>query len=113
MIDDGSALAFRVNVENFDNLLMAHIHVADGPVMLTDFTAPPVYWFNRGLPLAGRLAETINGCIAQGYIFIAGQLNPSKITSVEELNAAIAEGRALVIIHNRDFFPGDLRGTLK
>ena len=87
VIDDGSALAFRVNVENFDNLLMAHIHVAEGPVMLTDFAGPPVYWFNRGAPPAGTLAETINGRMAQGYIFTAGQLNSPTITSVEEWSA--------------------------
>ena len=59
VIDDGSALSFRVNVENFDNLLMAHIHVADGPVMVTDFSGPPVYWFNGGPPPGDTLAETI------------------------------------------------------
>lgn len=115
VIDDGSALAFVVKVEGLDNLLMAHVHVADAPVMLTDPAGPPVYWFNGGPPPRDTVAETINGRLAQGYIFTAGQLNSPRpdVTTVEELIAAIAEGRASVIIHTSDFPPGELRGTLE
>ena len=115
VIDDGSALAFRINVENFDNLLMAHIHVADGPVMVTDFSGPPVYWFNGGPPPGDTLAETINGRIAQGYIFTAGQLDSPRpdVATVEDLIEAIKQGRASVIIHSSDFPAGELRGTLE
>jgi len=115
VIDDGSALAFRVNVENFDNLLMAHIHVADGPVMLTDPSGPPVYWFNGGPPPGGTLAKMVSGRLAQGYIFTAGQLNSPRpdITTVEELIDAIHQGRASVIVHSSDFPKGELRGTLQ
>lgn len=115
VIDNGSALAFRVNVANFDNLLMAHIHIADSPVMVTDPSGPPVYWFNGGPPPQGTIAETINGRLAQGFIFTPGQLNSSRpdITSVEDLIAAIQAGRASVIVHSSDFPAGELRGTLK
>ena len=115
VIDDGSALNFRVNVENFDNLLMAHIHVADGPVMLTDPAGPPVYWFNGGPPPAGTLAETVNGRLAEGFIFTPGQLDSPRpdVTTVEQLIEAISKGRASVIIHSSDFPRGELRGTLQ
>ncbi len=115
VIDDGSALAFRVNIENFDNLLMAHIHVADGPVMLTDPSGPPVYWFNGGPPPGDTLAEKVNGRLAQGYIFTASQLDSPRadVATVEELIEAISQGRASVIIHSSDFPRGELRGTLQ
>jgi hypothetical protein len=115
VIDDGSALAFRVNIEDFDNLLMAHIHVADTPVMVTDPSGPPVYWFNGGPPPGATLSETLNGRLAEGYIFTPGQLDSPRadVTTVEELIAAIAEGRASVIIHSSDFPRGELRGTLE
>ena len=115
VIDDGSALAFRVNIENFDNLLMAHIHVADGPVMLTDPSGPPVYWFNGGPPPGATLAEKVNGRLAEGYIFTASQLDSPRadVTTVEELIDAISQGRASVIIHSSDFPRGELRGTLQ
>lgn len=115
VIDGGTALAFRVNVENFDNLLMAHIHIANGPVMVTDAAGPPVYWFNGGPPPGDTVAETVNGRLAQGYLFTASQLDSPRadVTTVEELIAAIDEGRASVIIHSSDFPLGELRGTLQ
>ena len=115
VVDDGSALAFRINVENLDNLLMAHIHVANGPVMLTEFSGPPVYWFNGGPPPGDTLAETVNGRIAQGYIFTASQLDSPRpdVTNVEQLIEAIKQGRASVIVHSSDFPDGELRGTLQ
>jgi len=36
VIDDGTALNFRVKVAGIDNLLMAHIHISPVPVQLTD-----------------------------------------------------------------------------
>ncbi len=115
VIDDGTALAFRVNVENLDNLLMAHIHIADGPVMLTDAAGPPVYWFNGGPPPGTTISETINGRLAQGYLFTASQLDSPRadVTTVNELIEAIDSGRASVIIHSSDFPLGELRGTLQ
>lgn len=114
VIDDGSALAFRVNIENFDNLLMAHIHVANEPVMVTDPSGPPVYWFNGGPPPGSTLAETVNGRLAQGYLFSASQLDSPRpdVTTIEELIEAIQQGRASIIVHSSDFPLGELRGTL-
>lgn len=115
VIDGGSALTFRVNVENLDNLLMAHIHVADGPVMLTDAAGPPVYWFNGGPPPGNTVSEIVNGRLAQGYLFTASQLDSPRadVTTVEQLIDAIDRGRASVIIHSSDFPRGELRGTLQ
>ena len=82
--------------------------------MLTDFSRPPVYWFNGGPPPGDTLAETINGRIAQAYLFTASQLDSPRpdVTSVEALIEAIKQGRASVIIHSSDFPTGELRGTL-
>ena len=50
VIDDGTAVNFRVKVAGIDNLLMAHIHIAPAPVMLTDPAGPIAYWFTGGPP---------------------------------------------------------------
>ena len=115
VVDGGSALSFRVDVQNLDNLLMAHIHVADQPVMLTDFSGPIVYWFNGGNSPGDTLSEPIHGRLAEGYLFTAGQLGSSRpdVTNVEELITAIKQGRASVIVHTSDFPAGELRGTLE
>lgn len=129
VIDDDTALTFRVNVEGIKNLLMAHIHVAPAPVMLTDPAGPVAVWFTGGPPPGTVVRETVNGRLAQGFIITDGQVvnwdlaDPAAGT-VQGLIDAIAEGRASVIVHTDDLDPdtptgtagdsraGELRGTL-
>jgi len=135
VIDGGTALKFRVNVAGIDNLLMAHIHVAPigspTPVALTDPAGPVAFWFVGGPPPQGRLTETVNGRLAEGFIITNGDLanwnDPADALSgtIEGLVNAIMEGRASVIVHTSDGNPattlpvagdspaGELRGTLR
>jgi len=130
VIDDGTAVNFRVKVAGIDNLLMAHIHIAPAPVMLTDPAGPIAYWFTGGPPPGTNLTERVNGTLADGYIITNGQLvvwdasDPTAGT-VEGLINAMAEGRASVVVHTDDLNPdtptgvagdsraGELRGTLE
>ena len=130
VIDDDTALTFRVNVEGIRNLLMAHIHVAPAPVMLTDPAGPVAVWFTGGPPPGTVVSETVNGRLAEGYIITDGQVavwepaDPAAGT-VQGLIDAIAAGRASVIVHTDDLDPdtptgsagdsraGELRGTLQ
>ena len=130
VIDGGTALAFRVNVAGIDNLLMAHIHVAPNPVMVTDPAGPVAFWFTGGPPPGSTVTETVNGRLAEGYIITDGQVATWDVTdpaagTVQGLIAAIADGRASVIVHTDDLDPstptgvagdsraGELRGTLQ
>ena len=130
VIDEGTALKFRVNVAGIENLWMAHIHVASGPVEVTDRAGPVAFWFTGGPPPDTTLAERVNGRLAEGYIITNGQLvswdtaDPLDGT-VDGLIMAIEEGRASVIVHTNDQDPdtptgvqgdsppGELRGTLR
>ncbi len=130
IIDNGSALAFRVNVEGIDNLLMAHIHVAPSPVMLTDPAGPVAVWFTGGPPPGSVLSATVNGRLAQGHIITDGQvatwvMDDPAAGTLQGLIDAIKQGRASVIVHTDDLNPdtptgtagdsraGELRGTLQ
>ena len=127
VIDGGTALEFKVTVAGIDNLLMAHIHVAPAPVMLTDPAGPVAFWFTGGPPPGSVVSETVNGRLAQGYIITDGQVISSDFIdgTVQGLIAAISEGRASVIVHTDDLNPdtptgragdsraGELRGTLE
>ena len=137
VIDDGTALAFRVNVAGIDNLLMAHIHVSPVPVETTDPAGPVAYWFVGGPPPAApdgssgdNLTETVNGRLAEGFIITDGDVEVWDATDPEAgtvagLINAIMDGRASVIVHTDDFDPttptgvqgdsraGELRGTLE
>ncbi|MGD8933110.1 MAG: CHRD domain-containing protein, partial [Chromatiales bacterium] len=45
VLDDGTALGFKVSVAGITNLWMAHIHVAPEPVEVTDPSGPVAFWF--------------------------------------------------------------------
>lgn len=130
IIGGDTALWFRVKVQGVDNLLMAHIHVAPEPVMLTDPAGPVAVWFTGGPPPGTVLTDTVNGTLAEGYIVTDGQLEVWDLTdpdsgTVEGLISAIEEGRASVVVHTDDLDPdtptgtagdsraGELRGTLQ
>ena len=131
VIDDGTALSFRVNVAGIKNLWMAHIHIADTPVEVTDLAGPVAFWFTGGPPPETTLSERVKGRLAEGYIITKGQLqlwndpDPDIDGTIEGLVKAISEGRASVIVHTNDLDPttepgvqgdspaGELRGTLR
>ena len=130
VIDDGTAIKFKVNVAGIDNLLMAHIHVAPEPVQLAGGAGPIAFWFTGGPPPGTTNTETVNGTLAEGYIVTNGDLtkwDPSDPTAgtIAGLIAAMSEGRASVVVHTDDLDPdtptgvagdsraGELRGTLQ
>ena len=131
VIDDATALRFRVNVAGIKNLWMAHIHIADMPVEVTDPAGPVAFWFTGGPPPGTTLSERVQGRLAEGYIITAGQLqlwndpDPDADGTIRGLITAIKEGRASVIVHTNDLNPatapgvegdspaGELRGTLR
>jgi len=130
VIDDGTALNFRVKVSGIDNLLMAHIHISPVPVAITDPAGPIGYWFTGGPPPGANLTERVNGRLAEGYIITDGQLqvwdaSDPNAGTVAGLIDAIMEGRASVVVHTDDLDPetptgvagdsraGELRGTLQ
>lgn len=132
IIDGGTAVKFRVNVAGIDNLLMAHIHISQTPVVETDPAGPIAFWFTGGPPPGTTVTETVNGTLAEGYIVTNGDMvqwvDPSvdPLTgTIDGLIAAIKEGRASVVVHTDDLDPttptgrqgdsraGELRGTLR
>jgi hypothetical protein len=130
VIDDGTALSFRVSVAGIENLLMAHIHVAPEPVEITDPAGPIAFWFTGGPPPGTNLTERVNGRLAEGFIITDGQvvvwdINDPAAGTVQGLIAAIMDGRASVVVHTDDLDPdtptgvagdsraGELRGTLQ
>lgn len=130
VIDDGTALKFRVNIAGIDNLLMAHIHIASAPVEITDPAGPVAFWFTGGPPPGATVTETVNGNLAAGLIITDGQVVTWDVSdpaagTVAGLIAAIEAGRASVVVHTDDLDPttptgvagdsraGELRGTLE
>jgi len=130
VIDGDSAIKYRINVAGIENLWMAHIHVAQAPVDITDPAGPIVFWFvptTPGAPNGENVAERIQGILTSGLILSDGQVLDG--TGIQGLITAMEEGRASVVVHTNAFGdpdfpdfppggagnspPGELRGTIR
>jgi CHRD domain len=105
--EDGTALAFKINVANLDNPFAAHIHCGavgvNGPVGVTLFV---------GAPAGGR----VNGTLAEGTITAPDPGNACGWTDLAAVLAAIGSGDTYVNVHTNDGVappntgPGDFPG---
>jgi CHRD domain len=112
---DGAALEFKVNVDNIQNAVAAHIHCGavgvNGPVGVTLFI---------GTPGSG----TVSGTLAEGTITAPDPGNACGWTSLAAVVAAIESGNTYVNVHTNDgvaptntgpgdFPGGEIRGQIK
>jgi hypothetical protein len=113
--DDGTALQFKVNVANIENVVAAHIHCGavgeNGPVGVTLFGAAPA---------GGR----VNGTLAQRTITAPDAGNGCGWADLAAVLAAINSGNTYVNVHTNDgvapintgpgdFPGGEIRGQIK
>jgi len=118
--EDGTALLYKLNVANIDNVFQAHIHLgpsgANGPIVawLYPSTAPVPGPFGGG---------RIQGRIADGTITAATLVGPLAGHPLSDLIAAIEAGNTYVNVHTNDgvaptntgpgdFPGGEIRGQL-
>ena len=105
--EDGTALLFKVNVANIENVFAAHIHCGavgvNGPVGVTLF---------MGAPAGGRF----DGTLAEGTITAPDAGNACGWTDLASILAALASGNTYVNVHTNDGVappntgPGDFPG---
>jgi hypothetical protein len=113
--EDGTALEFKINVANIDNVFAAHIHCGasgvNGPVGVTLFS---------GVPAGGR----VNGTLVQGTITAPDAGNACGWLSLADVLAAIESGNTYVNVHTNDgvappntgpgdFPGGEIRGQIR
>jgi CHRD domain len=104
---DGTALEFKLNVANIDNVVAAHIHCGavgvNGPVGVTLF---------MGTPAGGR----VDGTLAEGTITAPDSPNGCGWADLAAVLAAIQSGNTYVNVHTNDGVdppntgPGDFPG---
>jgi CHRD domain len=112
---DGTALEFKVNVANIDNVFASHIHCGavgvNGPVGVTLFA---------GAPAGG----SVNGTLAEGTITAPDSGNACGWTDLAAVLAAIESGNTYVNVHTNDgvappntgpgdFPGGEIRGQIR
>jgi hypothetical protein len=105
--EDSTALRFKVNVANIDNVVAAHIHCGavgvNGPIGVTLF---------MGAPAGGA----VNGTLAEGTITAPDLGNGCGWTDLAAVLAAMGSGATYVNVHTNDGVeppntgPGDFPG---
>jgi CHRD domain len=105
--EDGTALEFKLNVANLDNVVAAHIHCGavgvNGPVGVTLF---------MGAPAGG----VVNGTLAEGTITAPDPGNACGWADLAAVLAAMSSGATYVNVHTNDGVappntgPGDFPG---
>ena len=112
---DGTALSYKLNVANIENVFAAHIHCGavgvNGPVGVTLFAGPPA---------GGRT----DGTLAEGTITVPDAGNGCGWADLAAVLAAINSGNTYVNVHTNDgvappntgpgdFPGGEIRGQIK
>ena len=112
---DGTALEYKINVANIDNVVASHIHCGavgvNGPVGVTLFS---------GVPAGG----SVNGTLAKGTITAPDAGNACGWTDLASVLAAIESGNTYVNVHTNDgvappntgpgdFPGGEIRGQIR
>jgi CHRD domain-containing protein len=113
--EDGTALSYKVNVANIENVFAAHIHCGavgvSGPVGVTLF---------MGTPGGGR----VDGTLAEGVITAPDAGNACGWADLAAVLSALNSGNAYVNVHTNDgvapantgpgdFPGGEIRGQIK
>jgi hypothetical protein len=105
--DNGSELSFRLNINNTDNVQMAHIHLA-----AKGANGPVVVWLYPSAPPAVLKPGRFDGVLATGTITAAnltGQLQGQPLSALID---QIKAGTAYVNVHTVKNPGGEIRGQI-
>jgi hypothetical protein len=104
---DGGEMAYRLNVANIENLLMAHIHLA--PV---GENGPVAVWLYPDGPPPQLIEGRFNGVLATGTITDADLVGPLAGMTVADLVQQLEAEMGYVNVHTTQYPPGEIRGQI-
>jgi glucose/arabinose dehydrogenase len=105
----GDLISYRLNVNNIENVTMAHIHIAEEP----GGDGPPAVWLYPSAPPAELIPGPFSGLLGQGSFTEVELLGPLVGKTLDDLLLSIQENRAYVNVHTEQFGPGEIRGQLQ
>jgi hypothetical protein len=105
----GDTVSYELNVENIENVTMAHIHIAAEP----GGNGPPAVWLYPAAAPAALIPGLFSGLLGQGDITAENLIGPLAGKTLNDLVVAIRENRAYVNIHTEQFPGGEIRGQLQ
>lgn len=105
---DGDLISYQLNVENIENVTMAHIHIADVP----GGNGPPAVWLYPAAPPSQLKPGNFSGTLGEGDITADNFVGPLAGLTVGDLLKAIRENRAYVNVHTQQSPAGEIRGLV-
>lgn len=106
---DGTALDYRLNVANIDDVLMAHLHLAPAGE-----NGDVVAWlYPEDGPPPELIEGRTQGTLATGTVTGEDLVGPLEGESLDELVAAMRDGRVYVNVHTEAHPSGEVRGQVR
>lgn len=105
--NDGSELDYRVIVANIDDVMMAHLHLAN-----VGENGPVVVWLYPDAPPPQLIEGRAQGTLATGTITDGDLVGPLAGMDLDDLVAAIRAGDIYVNIHTMSHPGGEIRGQM-
>ena len=105
---DGNSATFILNVEELSDITMAHIHIAEEP----DGSGPPAIWLYPDSQEPELMEGVTSGELASGSFSESYFVGPLEGMTMDDLLAAIDEGRAYVNVHTSAYPDGEITGFL-
>lgn len=104
---DGTALSYKLIVANIEDVLMAHIHLAEAGQ-----NGSVVAWLYPSAPPPALLPGRTNGVLAEGVIAEANLTGPLAGQPLSALIEAMGNGGAYVNVHTSANPGGEVRGQI-
>ncbi len=106
---DEDTLSYELKMQGIENVTQAHIHVATDP----GGDGPPAVWLYPAAPPAAVVPGEFIGVLGAGDVTAADFVGPLAGLTLDDLFAAIEQGRAYVNVHTEQFPAGEIRGQLR
>ena len=105
--EDGTAISYKLNVANIENVLQAHIHLAPA-----GSNGGIVAWLYPSAPPLQLIPGRSQGTLGEGEITAASLVGSLAGKPLSALLDAMRSGGAYVNVHTSQFTPGEIRGQI-
>jgi hypothetical protein len=105
--EDGTAISYKLNVANIENVTQAHIHLAPA-----GSNGGIVAWLYPAAPPSQLIPGRTQGTLGEGEITASSLVGALSGHPLSDLLNAMQNGGAYVNVHTSQFPPGEIRGQI-
>ena len=105
--EDGTAISYKLNVANIENVTQAHIHAAP-----TGSNGGIVAWLYPSAPPSQLIEGRTQGTLGEGEITAASLMGTLAGMPLSDLVTLLQNGGAYVNVHTLQFPGGEIRGQV-